>query len=270
MTVKAASASGAHGRSDGHKLEAPDVTLALPSTAALRGCAWMTAVPPTPQTPGRRRRRRAPDECPADVQLGREADHRIKNSLQLVAGMLSREARNSQDPQLSRHLSEAVMRIQAVARLHDHLSTSKDREIEVLAFLRSVCEDLAVASGSADRGIEIQVTGAPLVIDASQALMLGLIVTELVTNAIKHAYAQHGGVVRVRVGPSPLSGGYGLAVEDDGPGLLAPLDVPGGGSGLSFVHQLARGLGGQMVVEERADGQGLIARLVVPAGRAEK
>ena len=231
----------------------------------------MTVAPPSPQTPGRRKRRRAPDEPRADeIQLEREADHRIKNSLQLVAGMLSREARNSEDPRLSRHLSEAVMRIQAVARLHDHLSTSKDREIEVLAFLRSVCEDLAMASGCADRGVEIKVSGQPLVMDASQALTLGLIVTELATNAIKHAYAQRGGVVRVTVGPDPASGGYGLAVEDDGPGLSAPPDVTVGGAGLSFVRQLASGLGGKLVVEGRSDAPGLVARLVAPSGGGEK
>ena len=230
----------------------------------------MTAEPPTPSSPGRRRRRHASGEPRTDVELGREADHRIKNSLQLVAGMLSREARNSEDPRLSRHLREAEMRIQAVARLHDHLSMSKDREIEVLAFLRSVCEDLVVASGCEERGIEIRVDGSPLVLAASEALALGLIVTELATNAIKHAYAQRGGAVRVAFSPDPASSGYAMTVEDDGPGLAAPLDISSRGSGLSFVRQLATGLGGELVVEQRSGGPGLVVRLLAPAGRGEK
>jgi two-component sensor histidine kinase len=233
----------------------------------------MTPVPPTSltpeSTPERRRRRRAAASR-TDIELGREADHRIKNSLQLVAGMLSREARNSQDPQLSRHLGEAVMRIQAVARLHDHLSTSKDGEIEVLAFLRSVCEDLAVAGGCADRGIEIKVDGSPMVLPASPALMIGLIVTELATNAIKHAYAQRGGVVRVQVRSHNGSGGCEVTVADDGPGLAAALDVSDPGSGLGFARQLANGLEGELVFEGRRAGKGVVARLSAPACRGQK
>jgi two-component sensor histidine kinase len=227
-------------------------------------------MPPTPPMTGRRKRRRASGDVRTDVELGREADHRIKNSLQLVAGMLSREASNSEDPQLSRHLREAVMRIQAVARLHDHLSTSKDREIEALAFLRSVCEDLAVAGGCADRGIEIQVDGQPRIVPASEALALGLIVTELATNAIKHAYGLRGGVVRVAIGSDAASGGYRMTVEDDGPGLAGPIDIDDRRSGLSFVRQIANSLRGEFDVERRSDGPGLVARLIAPASPGEK
>jgi len=227
-------------------------------------------MPPTPPTTGRRKRRRAAGDARTDVELGREADHRIKNSLQLVAGMLSREARNSEDPQLSRHLREAVMRIQAVARLHDHLSTSKDREIELLAFIRSVCEDLVEAGGCAERGIEIQVVGQPRIVPASEALALGLIVTELATNAIKHAYAHRGGVVRVAFGPDAASSRFRMTVEDHGPGLAGAIDTGDRSSGLSFVRQLANSLRGEFVVEPRIDGPGLVARLIAPSSRSEK
>lgn len=127
--------------------------------------------------------------------LVKEINHRVKNSLQLVAGMLRLQA--GDDPVLQERLQEASTRILAIGRAHDRLYRNADIEkIEVSDYLSEVCRDLKAVTPTCE--IEYEATGEFLM-NTDKAINLALVVTELVTNTAKHAYVDAHGAVRVGI-----------------------------------------------------------------------
>src|SRR6266550_4415126 len=116
--------------------------------------------------------------------LVKEINHRVKNSLQLVASMLNLQAKG--DPQVGGRLQEASSRIIAIGRAHDRLYRSPQIEkIELAGYLSDICHDLKEVTPNCD--ISFQGSEA-LFLSTDRAIGLALIVTELVANAAKHAY----------------------------------------------------------------------------------
>src|SRR5215472_10896394 len=116
--------------------------------------------------------------------LVKEINHRVKNSLQLVAGMLRLQA--GDDPQFGQRLQEASTRIMAIGRAHDRLYRSPEIEkIEISDYLSDICKDLNQIIPNCD--ILFDASGQFL-FNTDQAINLALVVNELVANAAKHAY----------------------------------------------------------------------------------
>lgn len=197
--------------------------------------------------------------------LLREADHRIKNNLQLVSSMLGLQRSSLRDPESRQALQEARMRIQAIARVHQGFYSSGDFERadfgEVLRTLRD-----SLKSNAKDQP-EIVVEASPgCLITAGKATPLALIANELVTNALKHAFepGQHG---RVTMSCARGPGGeVVLTVADNGKGLPPGLDLAAAGFGLRLVSTLARQIGGR--VEVRSPGPGTAIEVRVPSDGA--
>ncbi len=178
----------------------------------------------------------------AQQMLAREADHRIKNSLQLVAALLRLQSGRAADPMTRAALEAATARVRAVAEAHRALQNSADlRSVQLADMLR----DLAAAAGALHPGADIR-TLAPdgLSLDAERAIPLALVLSELVTNALKHAYPEgQGGPVYLMAeacGDRLLA-----AVADDGVGLPAA-GMPGGSLGETVVRSLARQIGASL------------------------
>jgi two-component sensor histidine kinase len=169
--------------------------------------------------------------------LVKEINHRVKNSLQLVSGMLRLQA--SDDPQLARHLEEASSRIMAVGRAHDRLYRSPDIEtIELASYLSDICDDLKDVIPNCE--VLFGAVGK-FFLNTDRAISVALVVSECIVNAAKHAYP---GGVRGRV-LVQLSRGDGdvarLSVRDEGVGLPDDFEtVRRSGLGMRLARALAK------------------------------
>lgn len=193
-----------------------------------------------------------------------EADHRIRNSLQLVASLLSTEAREVGNTDAAACLKDAAARINAIARLHDSLSSASGEAVELTSYLEAICADVRVASGCDRRGVDLHVQGDAVWLASERALLIGLIVNELTTNAIKYAYPDGGGAVRVRVESEDAFAHYVVTVEDDGPGLVPGATSPDRLHGLQIIDRLASRLGGLLRVGSPRREHGLTVEVLVP------
>jgi len=215
----------------------------------------------------RRRLERENEEAQEQVRLARdraeamlrEVNHRVGNSLQLVSTFMSLQLRHMADEGARDALREAQARIEAVAHVHRRLYTSGDMEtVDMQAYLDGLVGELTKSLGSDASSPNIILQAQPMRVSTDQAVSLGVIVTELVTNAVKYAYAaEEGGEIRVILCPDE-TGRALLTVEDDGPGL-GDGKPKGTGLGGKIITAMASGL--RSAVEFDGAHKGVRARL---------
>jgi two-component sensor histidine kinase len=191
--------------------------------------------------------------------LLREADHRIKNSLQLVASLLTMQRSRLSDREASAALDEAIARVHAVAQTHRAFQRSSDlRRVPLGEMLCDISE--SVGRFNANVRIECEVEG-DLELDSERAIPLGLIASEWLTNAVRHAYPPgHSGTVRARA----VGGDAQVLVEisDDGAGMAETAAGEPPGLGTAIVRALVRQIGAKQEIESRPGGT--TARLRLP------
>jgi two-component sensor histidine kinase len=188
------------------------------------------------------------DQLLSADELVREAQHRVKNSLQLVASMLSAQARRSGDAALVAGLRDAASRIVAVAHLHENLQNQTEQVVRVDDYLRDICRDVALTAGRDRDRAGVQVHAVDVRLPGPNALALGLVANELVTNALRHAYPTGSGPVEVTL--TQDKGQVVLTVADKGVGRFGA----GEGLGLSFVRLLAQKLQAELEISDAAPG----------------
>ncbi len=190
--------------------------------------------------------------------LFREADHRIKNSLQLVVAVLTAQQRNLADPQAVRALQTAVIRVRAVAASHLALQNSNDFKIVGFAdMVRELCRHFSTLSP----GITVRPRPVgELLLDADRAIPLGLVVSELLTNALRHAFLP-GGHGSIDVDAMIEGQHLVVAVGDDGVGM-AP-SVPGDGLGSRLIRSLVTQIGATLAICSAA-GRGTRVTIRLP------
>ena len=216
----------------------------------------------------RRRLQRDNDRAQEEIRLARdraeamlrEVNHRVGNSLQLVSSFMSLQMRHVSDQGAKDALRESQARIEAVAHVHRRLYTSGDMSrVAMDEYLYGLMDELSKSIGPDDGSPRLILEAAPLSVSTDQAVSLGVIVTELVTNAVKYAYAPgQGGEIRIHMKPDG-DGRAVLTVEDDGPGL--GLGKPKGtGLGGKIISAMASGL--RSGVEYDGAHKGVRAQLV--------
>jgi len=171
----------------------------------------------------------------------REVNHRVSNSLQLISSLIAMQGRRVSDPQARQVLKQASERVDAVSLVHRRLYTSDDVAfVEMSQYLTGLVDELRRAMES-ERGAVIELSAEPIRVRTDTAVSIGLIVNELVTNAVKYAYPG-GAAGAIRVGLTRKSGGNAeLVVEDDGVGYPGEALTPrGSGLGATIVTAMAR------------------------------
>lgn len=188
--------------------------------------------------------------------LVQEASHRIKNSLTILSSLLKMKARSSKHPQAADALGDASDRVIAVARTHDQLwREAGSKTIDLAGLARDLCATLSVELTN----IEITCVAETVEISPDRAASFALLVTELVTNAAKHAYGEATGAVSVSL--TANGSASTLEVRDEGIGLEPNFDIRSVGKkslGMNLIQALAQNLGGTVKI---GDGAGATFRV---------
>jgi two-component sensor histidine kinase len=169
--------------------------------------------------------------------LLREVNHRVGNSLQIIASLLHLQANSSTEDDVKAALTNAMGRVAAVAQVHRRLYTSHDLKSVLLnQYLDALLEDLR-RSAEGNRMSRLTVKAEPVEIDPDRAVAIGIIVNELVMNAVKYAYPDGAGPIHVVLkaqGDDLL-----LSIADDGVGLNVKTDPRSTGMGQRIVTAMA-------------------------------
>lgn len=195
--------------------------------------------------------------------LTREASHRVKNSLAMVSSMLELQMREDDDPRIQRLLGDAQARITAIAHTHDRLwRGDKVGLVDLNDLACGLCDTMAETTPVH----VIHCRADPVVISADTAIPIGLVLTELLTNAVKYAYGEEGGKIAVDIVAN--DGKLVLTVTDRGIGMPAGFDfsaAAGTSLGTRMIASLTRQLRGTVAYGDAAPGTAV--RVTMPDPR---
>ena len=169
--------------------------------------------------------------------LLREVNHRVGNSLQIIASLLHLQANSATQDDVKAALTNAMGRVAAVAQVHRRLYTSHDLKSVLLnQYLEALLEDLR-RSAEGNKMSRLTLKAEPIEIDPDRAVAIGIIVNELVMNAVKYAYPDGAGPIHVEL--KALGDDLELSIADDGVGLNVKTDPRSTGMGQRIVSAMA-------------------------------
>ena len=182
-----------------------------------------------------------------------EIDHRTRNNYQTVLALVQLQAQRSKDAGVQDALQQVADRIKAVTRATEHLAVRSDDigTVRLRAHLCELCEQ--VERGLSRDGVRVQCDVEDLAASTEKAIYLSIIVNELVTNALKHAFEDSSEGL-IRVASEQHSKGVTIIVEDNGRGLQKAPSRSKGGLGSRLVDRFARELGCEHEVVSSANG----------------
>ncbi len=199
------------------------------------------------------------------IALLKEVHHRVKNNLQIVASLLGLQAGRTDNPQVVDVLQDTRNRVRSMALLHETLYRSGNlARINFATYLKDLCGQLLISSGPASARVKLEYDVAPIGLPLEQAVPCGLIVSELVSNALKHGFPGNR-TGRILVGLSSTEElKLILSVCDDGVGLPSDFNPDSASTlGLQLVSGLADQLSGQLEVVAHQEA-GSAFRVVFP------
>lgn len=173
--------------------------------------------------------------------LTNEVDHRVKNNLQMISSLINMQGRNIVDPAIRLSLFSMLERVEALSAVHRRLYQSGDlTRFDLAEFARELSTELLAASGRADIRLELDLD--PVQVSAEQAAPIALMVNELITNSLKHAFVkQRSGKIAVSLKRQGEQ--FCLSISDDGVGMETDVD------GIASYRASARPSFGRSLVE---------------------
>lgn len=185
--------------------------------------------------------------------LLQELQHRVANSLQIIASVLLRSAKNMQSDETRTHLYDAHSRIMSVAALQQQLAASRLGDVELRPYFMELCRSIGASMIRDHKQLSLEVTTDESVTGADVSVSLGLIVTELVINALKHAFPGHR-KGKILVDYRSRGPNWTLSVGDDGVGMPKDAESAKPGLGTSIVEALASQLKASIQVTDANPG----------------
>jgi two-component sensor histidine kinase len=180
-----------------------------------------------------------------------EVHHRVKNNLQLISSLLNLQASRVKDRAVAELFADSRNRVRSMAMVHENLYRAGNfARVPMAPHIRNLCGHLVRAYGMLNQQVDLATEVDDVELNMDQAVSCGLIINELVTNALKHAFpGGQAGRIRVELKAADEKR-YALAVEDNGIGVGANLDAACADSlGLRLVHDLAEQLQGAIAVD---------------------
>jgi two-component sensor histidine kinase/CheY-like chemotaxis protein len=190
--------------------------------------------------------------------LLREVNHRVGNSLQIIASLLHLQANSATQEGVKAALTNAMGRVAAVAQVHRRLYTSHDLKSVLLnQYLESLLEDLR-RSAEGNKMSRLTLRAEPIEIDPDRAVAIGIIVNELIMNAVKYAYPEGAGPIYVEL--KALDEDLLLTISDDGVGLNVKVDPRSTGMGQRIVSAMAAKLEASVERDPAHSGTRVVVR----------
>lgn len=179
--------------------------------------------------------------------LLKEIHHRVKNNLQIIMSMLNLQARHVKDPAALQVMQSVRGRVRSMALLHERLYQHEDlASINLHDYIQDICDGLCATYGVNERHISLRLDIPNIMTEADTALSLGLIINELVSNAIKYAFPESKGTISISIRQHERNT-YELIVQDNGKGLPPDFEERRKKSfGLQLVTSLAKKMGGKI------------------------
>jgi two-component sensor histidine kinase len=180
--------------------------------------------------------------------LLKEIHHRVKNNLQVISSLLSLQSHFIHDPQAREMFRESQDRVELMALIHDKLYQSRDlARIEFGEYIRDLVSMVFHAYRSKSNAITLDLQIDPIFLDIHNAVPVSLILNEMVSNCLKHAFPDgHSGVITIYFKKHP-QGQFNLVVRDNGIGVPKDFDLENTASlGLRLIRILARQIGGTL------------------------
>lgn len=203
--------------------------------------------------------------------LLREVHHRVGNSLQIIASILALDARKVHSEEARHYLEKAQRRILAVATVQQQFQTSREGgDFELAAYLQKLCKNLTASIIGDVAQVTIDVRADAGTVSSAAAMNMGLIVTELVINALKHCFTAEAVTGRILVTYRVEGHGWRLTVSDNGVGKPnGDRDPTATGFGKGIVEALVRQLDGRIETLTGLNGLGtsvsIIGRFASPS-----
>jgi two-component sensor histidine kinase len=183
-----------------------------------------------------------------------EAHHRIKNNLQMISGLLQLEA-DVADPKAAEHLRTANSRLQAIAKVHNMLSSEMPEKVDAQALITTIAHTLTQSAQTRGGPPSVELDLVQLWLSAEQAVALALVVNELIANSLLHGRPCAGEALRLRVQCKQDGDQVSVTVCDNGGGFHPNADDQDPGQGMNIVAQLAQvNLRGSLQIQNREAG----------------
>jgi two-component sensor histidine kinase/ligand-binding sensor domain-containing protein len=188
--------------------------------------------------------------------LLKEVHHRVKNNMQVISSLLNIQADSVPDPRLTQLLTESQQRIKSMALIHENLYRSDNLlEINFRDYIDMLANGLVRSWRGGGPPVQLDMQVEEIFLDLDTAVPCGLIINELVSNALKHAFTGKAQsdepLIEISFGSADSGKKYSLLVADNGPGLPADIDIQNTPSmGLEIVRILTQQLSGSLGLEE--------------------
>lgn len=195
--------------------------------------------------------------------LLQEVHHRVKNNLQVISSLVNMQRRQLHDDAARDALAECKARVEAIALIHEELYQTKNfASVRLAQYVNRLAHNVFQTAGVSSPGLTLEVALDEVALPVGRAIPCGLVLNELITNALKHAFPERKhGVVKVEL--RKTGDEVVLSVADDGVGVPEAFDPGTSASlGMQLVGMLSKQLGGRFDIVR---GQGTLLRLTFPA-----
>jgi two-component sensor histidine kinase len=186
--------------------------------------------------------------------LLQELQHRVANSLQIIASVLMQSAKRVQSDETRLHLHNAHSRVMSIATLQKQLAVTQLKSVELRAYFADLCQSISASMIDDPRRLTLETIVDDTTIDSDVSVSMGLIVTELVINAIKHAFPDQAVGGRITVSFAADDGAWLLSVADNGAGMPVGENEGKPGLGTGIVEALSRQLDASVTVLDANPG----------------